>query len=130
MPDTSTPRASFEALPKCQFLFPGPSPVQKLERLSKRLGGATVWAKREDCNSYVVIRSLYRYVIVSRRPREDEEVIREDADLRRSSLRYLPRTLYVDRSLGVVTRSESESFESSKKRSLGADPVLLALSRL
>jgi 1-aminocyclopropane-1-carboxylate deaminase len=29
----------------------GPSPVQRLERLTKHLGGATVWAKREDCNS-------------------------------------------------------------------------------
>jgi len=29
----------------------GPSPIQKLERLTKHLGGATVWAKREDCNS-------------------------------------------------------------------------------
>jgi 1-aminocyclopropane-1-carboxylate deaminase len=29
----------------------GPSPIQKLERLTKHLGGATLWAKREDCNS-------------------------------------------------------------------------------
>ncbi len=29
----------------------GPSPVHPLERLSAHLGGATVWAKREDCNS-------------------------------------------------------------------------------
>ena len=29
----------------------GPSPIQRLDRLSKHLGGATVWAKREDCNS-------------------------------------------------------------------------------
>jgi 1-aminocyclopropane-1-carboxylate deaminase len=29
----------------------GPSPVHPLERLSGYLGGATVWAKREDCNS-------------------------------------------------------------------------------
>ena len=29
----------------------GPSPVQKLERLTAHLGGAEVWAKREDCNS-------------------------------------------------------------------------------
>jgi len=29
----------------------GPSPVHPLERLTKRLGGAEVWAKREDCNS-------------------------------------------------------------------------------
>src|SRR6266566_6175552 len=29
----------------------GPSPVHPLERLSAHLGGAPVWAKREDCNS-------------------------------------------------------------------------------
>ncbi len=29
----------------------GPSPVHELDRLTKHLGGATVWAKREDCNS-------------------------------------------------------------------------------
>ncbi len=29
----------------------GPSPVHPLERLSAHLGGATIWAKREDCNS-------------------------------------------------------------------------------
>jgi 1-aminocyclopropane-1-carboxylate deaminase len=29
----------------------GPSPVHPLERLSEHLGGAKVWAKREDCNS-------------------------------------------------------------------------------
>lgn len=29
----------------------GPSPVHPLERLTAHLGGARVWAKREDCNS-------------------------------------------------------------------------------
>src|SRR4051812_33627927 len=29
----------------------GPSPVHRLERLSANLGGAQVWAKRDDCNS-------------------------------------------------------------------------------
>lgn len=29
----------------------GPSPVHPLRRLSKHLGGAEIWAKREDCNS-------------------------------------------------------------------------------
>ena len=29
----------------------GPSPVHKLERLTKHLGGAEIWAKRDDCNS-------------------------------------------------------------------------------
>src|SRR4029079_3847526 len=38
---------SFERYP---LLF-GPSPVHPLERLTAHLGGASVWAKREDCNS-------------------------------------------------------------------------------
>jgi len=29
----------------------GPSPVHRLERLTAHLGGAAIWAKREDCNS-------------------------------------------------------------------------------
>src|SRR6476646_8954871 len=29
----------------------GPSPVHRLERLTEHLGGATLWAKRDDCNS-------------------------------------------------------------------------------
>jgi 1-aminocyclopropane-1-carboxylate deaminase len=29
----------------------GPSPIHPLERLTKHLGGARLWAKREDCNS-------------------------------------------------------------------------------
>ncbi len=29
----------------------GPSPVHRLERLTRHLGGATIWAKREDVNS-------------------------------------------------------------------------------
>ncbi len=29
----------------------GPSPVHRLDRLARHLGGATIWAKREDCNS-------------------------------------------------------------------------------
>jgi 1-aminocyclopropane-1-carboxylate deaminase len=36
--------------PRSPLLF-GPSPIQRLDRLSRHLGGATVWAKREDCNS-------------------------------------------------------------------------------
>jgi 1-aminocyclopropane-1-carboxylate deaminase len=36
--------------PRYPLLF-GPSPVHPMERLSKHLGGAAVWAKREDCNS-------------------------------------------------------------------------------
>lgn len=38
---------SFERYP---LLF-GPSPVHPLERLTRHLGAAAVWAKREDCNS-------------------------------------------------------------------------------
>jgi 1-aminocyclopropane-1-carboxylate deaminase len=36
--------------PRYQLTF-GPSPVHPLDRLTAHLGGATVWAKREDCNS-------------------------------------------------------------------------------
>ena len=36
--------------PRYPLLF-GPSPVHPLERLSAHLGGASIWAKREDCNS-------------------------------------------------------------------------------
>ena len=32
-------------------LLLGQSPIQKLERPTKHLGGATLWAKREDLNS-------------------------------------------------------------------------------
>ncbi|WP_231650730.1 1-aminocyclopropane-1-carboxylate deaminase, partial [Streptomyces clavuligerus] len=39
--------SSYERYP---LLF-GPSPVHPLERLTERLGGAELWAKREDCNS-------------------------------------------------------------------------------
>ena len=39
--------ADFERYP---LLF-GPSPVHPLDRLSDHLGGARIWAKREDCNS-------------------------------------------------------------------------------
>lgn len=39
--------ADFDRYP---LLF-GPSPIHKLERLSEHLGGAEIWAKREDCNS-------------------------------------------------------------------------------
>ena len=38
---------SFDRFP---LLF-GPSPVHRLERLTQHLGGAAIWAKREDCNS-------------------------------------------------------------------------------
>ncbi|MFD2414926.1 1-aminocyclopropane-1-carboxylate deaminase [Amycolatopsis pigmentata] len=41
------PLGDFERYP---LLF-GPSPVHPLERLSEHLGGARIWAKREDCNS-------------------------------------------------------------------------------
>jgi 1-aminocyclopropane-1-carboxylate deaminase len=41
------PLEDFERYP---LLF-GPSPVHPLDRLTAHLGGARVWAKREDCNS-------------------------------------------------------------------------------
>ena len=36
--------------PRHPLLF-GPSPVHPLDRLTAHLGGASIWAKREDCNS-------------------------------------------------------------------------------
>jgi 1-aminocyclopropane-1-carboxylate deaminase len=39
-----------DAFPRHPLLF-GPSPVHRLERLSAHLGGAELWAKRDDCNS-------------------------------------------------------------------------------
>jgi 1-aminocyclopropane-1-carboxylate deaminase len=41
------PIADFERYP----LTFGPSPVHRLDRLTAHLGGAQIWAKREDCNS-------------------------------------------------------------------------------
>ena len=38
--------ADFDRYP---LLF-GPSPVHPLDRLTEHLGGARIWAKREDCN--------------------------------------------------------------------------------
>ena len=39
-----------DQFPRYPLTF-GPSPVHHLKRLSQHLGGAQVWAKREDCNS-------------------------------------------------------------------------------
>ena len=39
-----------DAFARHPLLF-GPSPVHRLERLSAHLGGAALWAKRDDCNS-------------------------------------------------------------------------------
>jgi 1-aminocyclopropane-1-carboxylate deaminase len=41
---------NLDAYPRKPFLF-GPSPVHPLDRLSAHLGGARMWAKRDDCNS-------------------------------------------------------------------------------
>ncbi len=41
------PITDFERYP----LTFGPSPVHRLDRLTAHLGGAQIWAKREDCNS-------------------------------------------------------------------------------
>src|SRR3954464_7036115 len=44
------PRMNLDAFPRHPLLF-GASPVHRLERLTGHLGGAALWAKREDCNS-------------------------------------------------------------------------------
>lgn len=41
---------ALQEFPRYPLTF-GPSPVHRLPRLSEHLGGAQVWAKREDCNS-------------------------------------------------------------------------------
>jgi 1-aminocyclopropane-1-carboxylate deaminase len=41
---------TLEDFPRYPLMF-GPSPIQPLERLTSHLGGATLWAKRDDCNS-------------------------------------------------------------------------------
>jgi 1-aminocyclopropane-1-carboxylate deaminase len=41
---------NLDEFPRHPLLF-GPSPVHRLERLTRHLGGADVWAKRDDCNS-------------------------------------------------------------------------------
>ncbi|MEV4381608.1 1-aminocyclopropane-1-carboxylate deaminase [Streptosporangium sp. NPDC049644] len=41
---------SLADFPRYPLLF-GPSPVHPLDRLTAHLGGARIWAKREDCNS-------------------------------------------------------------------------------
>src|SRR5262245_22233247 len=48
---TTTPARRLEDYPRFPLMFPGPSPIQPLPGLTKHLGGATIWAKREDCNS-------------------------------------------------------------------------------
>jgi 1-aminocyclopropane-1-carboxylate deaminase len=41
---------TLENFARYPLLF-GPSPVHRLDRLTAHLGGATIWAKRDDCNS-------------------------------------------------------------------------------
>ena len=41
---------NLDSFPREPLLF-GPSPVHPLDRLTARLGGARLWAKRDDCNS-------------------------------------------------------------------------------
>jgi 1-aminocyclopropane-1-carboxylate deaminase len=41
---------SLETFARYPLLF-GPSPVHRLDRLTAHLGGAAIWAKRDDCNS-------------------------------------------------------------------------------
>ena len=48
---------ALQKIPKQTFLF-GPSPIQFLPRLSNELspnGDVKIWAKRDDCNRYVVL---------------------------------------------------------------------------
>ncbi|MGW8885672.1 1-aminocyclopropane-1-carboxylate deaminase [Streptomyces sp. NPDC055749] len=47
---TTTLPAALSSYARYPLLF-GPSPVHRLDRLTEHLGGAALWAKREDCNS-------------------------------------------------------------------------------
>jgi 1-aminocyclopropane-1-carboxylate deaminase len=47
--DSRSP-TSLEDFERYPLLF-GPSPVHRLDRLTSHLGGAALWAKRDDCNS-------------------------------------------------------------------------------
>jgi 1-aminocyclopropane-1-carboxylate deaminase len=47
---TSDALARLAAIERVPLLL-GPSPIHRLERLTSHLGGASLWAKREDCNS-------------------------------------------------------------------------------
>ena len=40
---------TLDQFPRYPLTF-GPSPVHRLDRLTEHLGGADLWAKREDCN--------------------------------------------------------------------------------
>ena len=42
--------STLEDYARYPLLF-GPSPIHRLDRLTKHLGGATIWAKRDDCNA-------------------------------------------------------------------------------
>src|SRR5712691_6770597 len=48
--EDGTVMTTLEDFPRYPLLF-GLSPIQRLDRLTKHLGGGTIWAKREDCNS-------------------------------------------------------------------------------
>jgi 1-aminocyclopropane-1-carboxylate deaminase len=41
---------SLDDFPRHPLTF-GPSPIHRLERLTRHLAGASIWAKRDDCNS-------------------------------------------------------------------------------
>ncbi|KFH45667.1 1-aminocyclopropane-1-carboxylate deaminase-like protein [Hapsidospora chrysogenum ATCC 11550] len=44
--------APFSDIPRVELLFPRPSDIERLSRLTNKLNcGATIWIKREDCNS-------------------------------------------------------------------------------
>jgi 1-aminocyclopropane-1-carboxylate deaminase len=47
---SGTPRSRLAGFDRHALLF-GPSPIHRMDRLTAHLGGAAVWAKRDDCNS-------------------------------------------------------------------------------
>ncbi len=69
---------SLDQFPRYPLRF-GPSPIHRLDRLTEYLGGATVWAKREDVNSGLAfggnkVRKLEYLVADARAPGCDTRV--------------------------------------------------------
>jgi hypothetical protein len=90
---------SFERYP---LLF-GPSPVHRLERLSAHLGGAPVWAKREDCNSGIAYGGNKTRKL---RPASATRLYRPSRDRQPSQLRPSLACHSVTRSPSSPARSE------------------------
>ncbi|MCF3125453.1 pyridoxal-phosphate dependent enzyme [Streptomyces arenae] len=75
--------ASLDTSERYPLLF-GPSPVHPLERLTHHLGGATLWAKREDCNSGIAYGG---HILISRLAGADVRLVRVGIGVKESGER-------------------------------------------